>query len=123
MSALGTPVLLLDSITEAVHHPTGAVVVCGSHGGRSSARYALEAQPRLVVFNDAGVGKDRAGIAALEILLAAGIAACAVAHDSARIGDAGSTWHDGVIAHLNRAAEALGAQRGLRIRDWLQQAP
>jgi hypothetical protein len=42
-----------------------------------------------------------------------------VAHDTARIGDAASTWATGVISHANAAAAALGAVRGKRLRDWL----
>jgi len=111
--------LLFDSITEAVGRGAGGVVVSGSHGGVSSARYALLAAPRLVVFNDAGVGKDGAGIAALAMLQAAGIAACTVAHTSARIGDARSTHDDGVISQLNAAAAGLGLAAGARLRDAL----
>jgi len=66
------------------------VVVSGSHGGLSAARFALQALPHLAVFNDAGIGKDGAGIAALTWLQPHGIAAVTVAHDSARIGGAGA---------------------------------
>ena len=66
------PLVLLDSITEAGLQHRGAVLVSGSHAGASVVRYALAAQPLLVVFNDAGVGKDHAGIAALATLEAAG---------------------------------------------------
>ncbi|MCK7491795.1 MAG: hypothetical protein MZW92_09125 [Comamonadaceae bacterium] len=83
----------------------------GSHGGISSARYALAARPLLSVFNDAGVGKDAAGLAALPFLQTHGLAACTVAHDSARIGEAESTLDDGVISHVNLLAQALGAGR------------
>jgi hypothetical protein len=62
----------------------------------------------LYVFNDAGVGKDRAGIAALDLLDADGIAAVTVSHDSARIGEASDAWQHGVLSHLNAAAVALG---------------
>ena len=111
--------LLVDSITEAAKDGRGRVVVSGSHGGLSSGRYALAAAPRLVVFNDAGVGKDGAGIAALPALQAEGIAACTVAHTSARIGDARSTHDDGVISHANADAAALGLTPGSRLRDAL----
>ncbi len=111
----GTPLLVLDSVTEGIRHPPGALLVTGSHGGLSAGRYALQARPWLVVFNDAGVGKDGAGIAALALLQAQGMAACAVAHDSARIGEAASTLADGVVAHANEAARALGVQPGLRV--------
>lgn len=114
------PVRVLDSITEAVGGPPGQVVVSGSHGGLSAGRFAIEARVRLAVFNDAGVGLDAAGIAALPLLQAQGIAACTVAHDTARIGEAASTWATGVISHANAAAAALGARPGLPLRRWLQ---
>jgi len=118
----GRPLRLLDSITEAAALGPGAVVVSGSHGGLSSARYALQAQPYLAVFNDAGGGKGGAGIAALPWLQPHGIAALAVAHDSARIGEARSTWQDGVISAVNDAAAALGARPGLALQPWLRAA-
>jgi len=110
---------VLDSVTEAVQHPPGAVLVTGSHGGASVVGYALAAQPRVVVFNDAGVGLEQAGIAALAPLQDAGIAACTVAHDSARIGEAASTLATGVVSYANTAAAVLGAAPGRRLRDWL----
>ncbi|MBK9134128.1 MAG: hypothetical protein IPM15_07215 [Betaproteobacteria bacterium] len=97
----------------------GAVVVSGSHGGTSAARYAIAARPLLTVFNDAGVGKDEAGIVGLAMLQAEGLAALTVAHTSARIGEARSTLEDGIVAHVNAAAAALGARPGVRLREWL----
>ena len=117
--AFGRPVRTLDSITEAVGTAAGCVVVSGSHGGLSAGRFALEAQTFLAVFNDAGVGKEGAGIAALALLAKAGRAGCTVAHSSARIGDAASTWEDGVISHVNPQAYELGARPGLGLRSWL----
>jgi hypothetical protein len=105
---------VVDSITELGPRDEGCLAVSGSHGGASSARYAIAARPLLSVFNDAGVGKDAAGIAGLAMLQAQGLAACAVAHDSARIGDARSTLADGIIVHLNAAARALGVAEGQR---------
>lgn len=94
-------------------------MVSGSHGGLSAARFALQALPYLAVFNDAGIGKDAAGIAALGWLQQRGVAALAVAHDSARIGEAASTWQDGLISSANAQAAALGARPGLALRAWL----
>lgn len=119
MSGSGVTLLLVDSITEAIGRGAGAIVVSGSHGGISAGRFALEAGVRLAVFNDAGVGRDEAGIAALPLLQARGIAACAVSHRSARIGEAHSSLADGVISHANAAAEAMGARPGLRLQDWV----
>jgi hypothetical protein len=115
----GYRLLVLDSITEAIGPGAGCAVVSGSHGGVSAGRFALQAQLFLAVFNDAGVGLDAAGIAALPLLQAEGIAACTVAHTSARIGEADSTLASGVISHVNAAAAALGARPGLPLRGWL----
>jgi len=120
--ALGHRLLVRDSITEAVGIGAGCVVVSGSHGGLSAGRFALDARVWLAVFNDAGVGKDDAGIAALALLQSHGVAACAVAHTSARIGEARSTLLDGVVSHANAAATALGATLGQRLADWLNLA-
>jgi hypothetical protein len=103
-----TPVRVVDSITELQPADAGCFALSGSHGGLSSARYALAVRPRLSVFNDAGIGKDGAGIAGLTLLQSHGLAACTVSHTSARIGQAASTLADGVVSHANAAATALG---------------
>jgi hypothetical protein len=118
--AFGAPLMLVDSITEAIGGPAGCVLVSGSHGGLSAGRFALQAQPLLVVFNDAGIGKHEAGVAALALLQHAGVAACAVAHDSACIGSARSTLDEGVISRANAGAEALGARPGTVLHRWLR---
>jgi hypothetical protein len=122
--ALGGPfahatLRVLDSVTEAVRHAPGAVLVTGSHGGASVVPYALAAHARLVVFNDAGVGLEQAGIAALAALQQAGMPACTVGHDSARIGEAASTLATGVLSFANDAAATLGARPGRSLREWL----
>jgi len=111
---LSPPALrIVDSITELRPIDAGCLAVSGSHGGMSSARYALAARPLLSVFNDAGVGLDNAGIKALPWLQEHELAACAVAHTSARIGEAESTLATGVVSHANPLAQALGVRPGL----------
>jgi hypothetical protein len=46
----------------------------------------------------------------------AGLAACTVGHQSARIGFAASTLEDGVVSHVNPLAASLGVRLGLRLR-------
>ncbi len=101
---------VIDSITELQPADAGCIALSGSHGGLSSARYALAVRPLLSVFNDAGIGLDDAGIAGLALLQSHGLAACAVSHRSARIGQAASTLNDGVVSCANAAALALGIQ-------------
>lgn len=110
-------VVLIDSVTEVTPAHAGKVVVTGSHGGSSAGRFALAVPARLYAFNDAGVGKDDAGIAALAMLDAAGQAAVAVSHGSARIGDAMDTWNSGVISRVNGTAGALGYRAGQALRS------
>jgi len=115
----GGRVLLMDTITQLTPEDSGCLVVSASHGGTSSAEFALALPLRLAVFNDAGVGKDEAGIAALALLEARGTAAAAVAHSSARIGDAQDAWDHGVISRVNAAAQALGLHPGDRLCEVL----
>lgn len=113
---------VVDSITELGPQDAGCLAVSGSHGGISSARYALAARPRLSIFNDAGVGKDEAGLAALPFLQSHGLAACTVAHSSARIGEAQSTLDEGVVSHVNALAQALGVEIGQRCQTFIRNA-
>jgi hypothetical protein len=110
---------VVDSITELGPSDAACIAVSGSHGGLSSARYALAAQPLLTVFNDAGVGKDAAGIAGLHVLQDHGLAACAVSHTSACIGQAISSLECGVVSHANAAAIALGVRLDIPLRTLL----
>lgn len=119
MATVPSHVVLLDSITQVDASHAGLCVVTGSHGGVSAARYASKVTARLYAFNDAGVGKDAAGIAALALLDVHGIVAVTVAHDSARIGEARDTWDSGVISHRNAAAGRLGVQSGTRLSEAL----
>ena len=116
----GGTVLIMDSITKVAPEDQGAIVVSASHGGASSGEFAREVPLKLVFFNDAGGGKDAAGVAALAMLQARGVAGGAVAHTSARIGDAQDMWACGVISHLNDAARGLGLAVGLPLREALE---
>jgi hypothetical protein len=116
-------VVLLDSVTEVTPAHAGKIVVTGSHGGSSAGRFALAVPARLYAFNDAGVGKDDAGIAALAMLDVAGQAAVAVSHGSARIGDAMDTWNSGVISRVNGAARALGYRAGQSLQAAVCERP
>lgn len=112
--------VLIDSVTQVEPGHAGRLIVTGSHGGASVVAYARAVRGWLYVFNDAGVGKDNAGIAALEMLAAEGIAAVTVAHTSARIGDAADSWEHGIVSHLNAAADALGLAVGASLREQVE---
>ena len=108
---IGT-VQLADSITKLGPQFRGTVLVAGSHGGSYCGYLAALAGLRGVIFNDAGVGLDSAGIGALNYLQQLGIAAATIAHTSARIGDGTDMLTRGRISHCNAAANSLGCAVG-----------
>jgi hypothetical protein len=117
MSVASTGIVVSDSVTTARVPATGAVVVCGSHGGQTAAAYATRLRVCGVIFNDAGVGKDDAGIEGLAMLDDQHIPAAAVSHLTARIGDGNDTYECGVVKHLNRAAEEAGGAMAMRAKE------
>ncbi len=102
------PVQFADSITKLGTQFRGTVLVAGSHGGSYCGYLAALAGLRGVIFNDAGVGLDSAGIGALDYLQRLGMAAAAAAHTSARIGDGADMLARGRISHCNAIAKSLG---------------
>lgn len=115
---------LLDSITQITRDMGGSVIVSGSHGGVSSASYVINSpnKPWAVFFNDAGVGKDRAGIQALSMMDALGVMAFAYGHESARIGESTDGLHNGVITHANQAAsKTFPVSLGCQVAEMVEQ--
>jgi len=113
----GKAVVLMDSIAYADAGNAGEIVVAGSHGGRSSGRFAIEHPLAACFLNDAGVGKDDAGIASLAMLDELGRIGATYDSNSARIGDAQDAWESGVISHVNRTAAQAGFAAGERLAD------
>jgi hypothetical protein len=107
---------VVDSATLALN-ASGRILVAGSHAGLNAAWYAALAGARGVVLNDAGVGKNDAGIFGLELLDDEGVPAAAVDYRSARIGSGEDTYESGVISHTNRRATELGIVAGMRALD------
>ncbi|MCZ7563914.1 MAG: hypothetical protein M5U08_08975 [Burkholderiales bacterium] len=110
-------IVTAESVTALGVSASGAVLVAGSHCGVIAAFLSATAGARAVILNDAGVGKDRAGIAGLAYLDDIGMAAAAVSHLTARIGDGADALRRGTISHANRAARALGVTAGMRCGD------
>lgn len=103
-------ILCLDSASMLGPDDRDRVAATGSHGALIAGTTTAPMRPRLILFNDAGPGIERAGIQGLEVLERAGVAAVAVAARSARIGDGRSTLQDGTISAVNRPAYLLGAR-------------
>jgi hypothetical protein len=110
-------IIVADSITRVGPEAAGAVVVNASHGGIYAAYLAAKLGAAAAIFNDAGVGRDRAGVAGLDYLQDFGIAAATVGHDTARIGDGADMMASGIITHANASAASLGVGEGQSCRD------
>jgi hypothetical protein len=109
------PIVTADSITRiSAAEAGGAVVVNASHGGVYAAYLAAKLGAAAAIFNDAGVGRDGAGIGGLDYLEDLGIPAATVGHMTARIGDGADMLARGVVTHVNPLATALGVREGMR---------
>jgi len=117
--AAKTDVTLVIEAPTATKFPPearGNVVVCGSHGGRYPGYLAARAGLRAVIFNDAGIGLEAAGISSLSLLEEGGMAAATVSHMSARIGEPSDMLARGVISHANGPARMVGVEPGMPCR-------
>src|SRR5438046_4240873 len=93
------PIVTADSITRIADEARGAVVVNASHGGVYAAYLAATLGAAAAIFNDAGVGRERAGIGGLDYLQKLGVPAATVGHTTARIGDGADMLARGLISH------------------------
>jgi hypothetical protein len=90
------------------------VVVSGSYGGKYNAFNAAKWGVRGVIMNDAGIGKDDAGIVGLGFLDQIGLAAATADATTCHIGDGDHMLEHGVISHVNRTGPSLVAPLGRR---------
>lgn len=117
-SATGRQVVVTDSIIFArAEDRDRNVLVTAGHTGTSGASFLLEFRPWGFICSDGGGGKHDSGTAGLAIVDAHGLAGASVSAATAAIGDAWSTYEDGVIAACNTAAEARGVRVGMPARE------
>lgn len=89
------------------------IVVTGVHSGGTKAALLKIWPVRGWIANDAGMAKNRSGIAGLWGSDEIGVAAAAVSCFSARIDDAMSTYHEGFVSAANETARAMGVTIGM----------
>ena len=111
--------IILDSVTHLDAQHKGAVGYCGSHAGIYAAYYAASKGIAAVILNDAGIGREQAGIAGLLLLEKLGVPAAAISHLSARIGDGADGVARGILSTVNTPAAKLGLAPGMACRDAL----
>ena len=114
----GRAVVCTDSIAFGAEEDRGRnVLVTAGHTGRSAVPYLRKVAPHAFICSDGGMGRDRSGVAALDVLAAEGVAGAAVDARTARMGDAGSSWRDGVISAVNNLAAEAGVEVGMSCQD------
>jgi hypothetical protein len=111
--------LVLDSVTVFPPDARGRAAIAASHGGVYAAYLAAKAGIKAVILCDAGVGRERAGIGGLDYLDELGVAAAAIGHRSARIGDGADCSARGLITYVNSHAHAAGVRAGMSAREAL----
>lgn len=104
---------LLDSISDFDPLLHTGVTLTGSHGAANIIDFLHGARLQGIVVNDAGSGKDDAGVSSLSLLDAFGLPAAAVSHRSSRIGLASDTLEYGLISRFNLSAARAGVSRGM----------
>lgn len=113
----GVNITVTDSITFLNEGNAGDIVVCGSHGGISAGHYAQKHHVKAVFFNDAGIGKNNAGIKSLDSLNDAGILACTVDCMSAEIFNGQDVLDNGIITVCNQLAKSRNIREGMRVKE------
>src|ERR1700689_4276714 len=108
----GVRILTVASCSNVRAEHRAHVVVSGSYGGRYNAFNAAKWPVRAVIMNDAGIGKDDAGIRGLDFLDQIDLAAATADAQTCHIGDGEHMLAHGVISHVNRSAAALGCEPG-----------
>lgn len=109
----GRSIVCTDSIAYALPEDKNRNVLCtAGHTGRSVVGYFRDFRPWAFICSDGGVGKNNAGLSALEAVEPDGIPGASVSALSARMGDGQSTYFDGVISACNQPARDKGVRVG-----------
>ena len=108
-------IIIVETSSDVNESNSSDIIVTGSHQGSGS--YLASCKIKGVIGNDAGKGKQDAGIEGLKLFDEHGIPAAAVSNMTARIGDGDSTYERGKISALNEVARKLGISEGMSARD------
>jgi hypothetical protein len=115
-----SPIVILDSVTHLKAEHRGAVAYCASHGGIYAGTYAARFGINAVILNDAGVGREQAGVGGIALLETLSVPAAAISHLSARIGDGADGEMRGRLSVTNSCAQNLGLSIGMTCGEALQ---
>lgn len=103
----GVKILTVASCSFVRDEHRSHVVVSGSYGGRYNAFNAAKWGVRGVIMNDAGIGKDNAGICGLDYLDPINLAAATADAQTCHIGDG-----DHICSSTASSAASIAPPRG-----------
>ncbi len=106
-------IVIVDTSSDVDENNNMDIVITGSHGGVNACEYMGNMKIKGMVSNDAGIGKNEAGIAGMKALDKYGIPAVAVSTMSAKIGNGTSTYQQGSLSATNELAKKLGIREGM----------
>lgn len=113
-SASGRAVVCTDSIAFGLDEDRDTnVLVTAGHTGRSAVPYLTKVRPYGFICSDGGRGAEDSGMAGLALVDELGLPGATVDASLAAMGDGHSTYHDGVISAVNRAAAEAGVEVGM----------
>ena len=115
----GRPLVIgCDSVSLVGPDDAGVIVITASHGEllREAPSWGNRPNVLAAVFNDAAAPAPTR----LPELDTRGIAGATVTAESARIGDARSTYDDGIVSHVNASGQARGATVGMTCRAFVE---
>jgi hypothetical protein len=110
-------IVVADSAAGMDDRSKGDVFVDGSHCGVNVGEMTINSGMGAMIGNDAGMGKNDGGIAALKMCDEHGIPAAAVAAMSAKIGNGMSTYEQGKISVANETAKKMGVTVGMTAKE------
>jgi len=109
--------IIVDTTSDVHEGNANDVIMTGSHCGQNSCAYLAQNNIKGAIGNDAGMGKNDAGITGMKTLEEHGIPAAAVASMSAKIGNGTSTYEQGKISAANELAGKLDITAGMTARE------
>ena len=102
---------------ELASNPLHCVAISGSHGGLHPAALASSAGLHAAIFNDAGLGFRKAGVAGILQLDKVAMAAAAVDAYSCLMGNAEDMQERGIISTCNQTALKAGVATGMPVAE------
>jgi len=108
-------IIIVETSSDVNESNSMDIIVTGSHQGSGS--HLAKCKIKGVIGNDAGKGKQDAGIAGFKLLDEHGILAAAVSNMTAKIGNGDSTYEQGKISAVNEMARKLGISEGMSAKD------